>query len=217
MGAVVNMRPDLFKAVVADVPFVDVINTMLDESLPLTVGEFEEWGNPKKPDEYDVHDELQPVRQRRAQKAYPTMLVRTALNDSQVMYWEPAKWVARLRAHEDRHATRSLFKINMDPAGHGGASGRYDKLRETRLRLRVPAAAARREGLTRRAAVAADEVVDELARDAERGGHRRQRVGREPAGVGELGRIGDDLAARPTCAVKPIMSEPENGQGWLPK
>ncbi|MDB4968321.1 MAG: peptidase [Myxococcales bacterium] len=128
IGAVVNMRPELFKVALAYVPFVDVINTMLDETLPLTVGEFEEWGNPKKPDEYAYMMSYSPYDNVKAQR-YPSMFVRSALNDSQVMYWEPAKWVARLRANKaDRNPL--LFKINMDPAGHGGAAGRYDKLHE---------------------------------------------------------------------------------------
>ena len=129
MGAVVNLRPDLFHAVVAWVPFVDVINTMLDETLPLTVPEFEEWGNPKKPDEYRYMKSYSPY-DNVAQKAYPTMLVRSSYNDSQVMYWEPAKWVAKLRATKT-DTNPLLFKINMDPAGHGGRSGRYDRLHET--------------------------------------------------------------------------------------
>ena len=127
MGAVTNMRPDLFKAVVAEVPFVDVINTMSDASLPLTVGEFEEWGNPKIKTEYEYIKSYCPYTNTSA-KAYPAMLVKTSLNDSQVMYWEPAKWVAKLRALKtDRNPL--LFKINMG-AGHGGSSGRYDALRE---------------------------------------------------------------------------------------
>ncbi len=130
MGAVVNMRPDLFKAVVSHVPFVDVINTMLDETLPLTVGEFEEWGNPKNKSDYDYmvsycpYSNLEP-------KTYPSMLIKTSFNDSQVMYWEPAKYVAKLRTLKtDRHPL--LLKTNM-AAGHGGASGRYDHLREVAL------------------------------------------------------------------------------------
>ncbi|HKQ58753.1 MAG TPA: S9 family peptidase [Candidatus Eisenbacteria bacterium] len=127
MGAVTNMRPDLFKAVIAEVPFVDVINTMNDASLPLTVGEFEEWGNPKIKAEYDYIKTYCPYTNTIA-KAYPSMLVKTSLNDSQVMYWEPAKWVAKLRALKtDRNPL--LFRINMG-AGHGGSSGRYDALRE---------------------------------------------------------------------------------------
>jgi len=127
MGAVVNRRPDLFKAVVAEVPFVDMINTMLDASLPLTTGEYEEWGNPQDPEffeymlSYSPYDNIEP-------KAYPAILVETSLNDSQVMYWEPAKYVAKLRATKT-DGNPVLLKINMD-AGHGGASGRYDYLRE---------------------------------------------------------------------------------------
>jgi oligopeptidase B len=128
MGAVTNLRPDLWKAVVAQVPFVDVINTMLDESIPLTVGEFEEWGNPKKKDEYDVMIRYSPY-DNLAKKAYPAMLVMTSYNDSQVMYWEPAKYVARLRALKTDH-NPLVFRTNMDPAGHGGKSGRYDRLHE---------------------------------------------------------------------------------------
>jgi oligopeptidase B len=128
MGAVTNMRPDLFKAVIAHVPFVDVINTMSDESLPLTVGEFEEWGNPaKNKDEYEYMKSYCPYTNLAA-KSYPALLVETSLNDSQVMYWEPAKYVARLRTLKtDQHPL--LLKTNM-AAGHGGASGRYDRLHE---------------------------------------------------------------------------------------
>ena len=127
MGAVVNLRPDLFRAVLSHVPFVDVMNTMLDASLPLTVAEYEEWGNPNEPDafrtmlSYSPYDNLH-------EGAYPAMLVKTSLNDSQVMYWEPAKYVARLRTLK-RDSTPLLLHINMD-AGHGGASGRYDYLKE---------------------------------------------------------------------------------------
>ncbi|MBZ5586595.1 MAG: S9 family peptidase [Acidobacteriia bacterium] len=128
MGAVVNMRPDLFHAVHAAVPFVDVMNTMLDASLPLTVGEYLEWGNPNEKPAYDYMMTYSPY-DNLAKKAYPAMLVTTSLNDSQVMYWEPAKYVARLRTLKtDSHPL--LLKIKMDPAGHGGASGRYDRLRD---------------------------------------------------------------------------------------
>jgi oligopeptidase B len=127
MGAVVNMRPDLFRVVIARVPFVDVINTMLDESLPLTVGEFEEWGNPKKKDEYDYIKSYSPY-DNLAAKNYPTMLVKTSFDDSQVMYWEPAKYVAKLRTLKTDN-NPLVFKINM-AGGHGGSSGRYDRLRE---------------------------------------------------------------------------------------
>lgn len=130
MGAVTNLRPDLFKAVVSHVPFVDVINTMLDESLPLTVGEFEEWGNPQKQEEYDYMKQYCPYTNIAA-KDYPALLVKTSFNDSQVMYWEPAKYVAKIRSLKtDKNPL--LFVINMG-AGHGGASGRYDRLREIAL------------------------------------------------------------------------------------
>jgi len=129
MGAVTNMRPELFRVVLAYVPFVDVINTMLDESLPLTVSEFEEWGNPKHKDAFDYMMQYSPYDNVRAQ-AYPTMLVRSSYNDSQVMYWEPAKYVAKLRASRT-DANPLLFKVNMKPAGHGGQSGRYDRLHDT--------------------------------------------------------------------------------------
>ena len=127
MGAVTNMRPDLFKAVISNVPFVDVINTMLDETLPLTVGEFEEWGNPKKKDEYEYMRRYDPYTNLAA-KSYPAMLVKTSFNDSQVMYHEPAKYTARLRSLKT-DANPLLLVTNMG-AGHGGASGRYDRLRE---------------------------------------------------------------------------------------
>lgn len=128
MGAVTNMRPDLFKAVVSYVPFVDVMNTMLDATLPLTVGEYLEWGNPNEKAAYDYMRSYSPYENIEA-KAYPTMLVRTSLNDSQVMYWEPAKYVARLRSLKtDKNLL--LFKVKLEPGGHGGASGRYDRLKD---------------------------------------------------------------------------------------
>jgi len=127
MGAVTNLRPDLFKIVVSHVPFVDVMNTMLDASLPLTVPEYEEWGNPNEKPAYDYmlkyspYDNLKKV-------AYPAMLVKTSFNDSQVMYWEPAKYVAKLRSLKtDKNVL--LLKTNM-AAGHGGSSGRYDYLKD---------------------------------------------------------------------------------------
>ena len=131
MGAVVNMRPDLFRAVVADVPFVDVINTMLDASLPLTAQEWEQWGNPRIPEQYAYMRQYSPY-DNVAAKAYPWMLVTTSFNDSQVMYWEPAKWVAKLRATKTDH-NPLYFKINL-AGGHGGSSGRYDRLREIAFR-----------------------------------------------------------------------------------
>jgi oligopeptidase B len=127
MGAVTNMRPDLFKAVVNQVPFVDVINTQMDESLPLTVGEFEEWGNPKEKPAFDYMFSYSPYDNLQA-KPYPDLLVKTSFNDSQVMYWEPAKYVAKMRALKTDHHVL-LLKTNMG-AGHGGASGRYDRLKE---------------------------------------------------------------------------------------
>jgi oligopeptidase B len=127
MGAVLNLRPDCAAAAVLRVPFVDVINTMLDESLPLTVGEFEEWGNPKIREHYEYMKTYCPYTNLDA-RPFPALLVKTSLNDSQVMYWEPAKYVAKLRASGSA-LVPPLFKINM-AAGHGGASGRYDYLRE---------------------------------------------------------------------------------------
>ncbi len=127
MGAVTNMRPDLFRAVVSQVPFVDVMNTMLDASLPLTVPEYEEWGNPNERDAFETMLSYSPYDNLRA-AAYPAILVKTSLYDSQVMYWEPAKYVAKLRTlNTGKHPI--LLHTNMT-AGHGGASGRYDYLRE---------------------------------------------------------------------------------------
>ncbi len=130
MGAVVNMRPDLWKGVVAAVPFVDVVTTMLDESIPLTTGEYDEWGNPNVKEYYDYIRSYSPYDNVEA-KEYPNMLVTTGLHDSQVQYWEPAKWVARLR---DRKTGDNLLLLhtNME-AGHGGASGRFESLKETAL------------------------------------------------------------------------------------
>ena len=130
MAAVINMRPELFHGVVAQVPFVDVLTTMLDEDIPLTTGEYDEWGNPNDPEyyryirSYSPYDNMEPV-------TWPHLLVMTGLHDSQVQYWEPAKWVAKRRAMvtDDR---RLLLKTNMD-AGHGGASGRTNQYREVAL------------------------------------------------------------------------------------
>ena len=127
MGAVVNLRPDLFRAVHAAVPFVDVMNTMLDASLPLTVGEYLEWGNPNEQAAYDYMKTYSPY-DNLEKRAYPAMLVTTSLNDSQVGYWEPAKYVARLRTLKT-DSNPLLLKVNMG-AGHGGSSGRYDRLKE---------------------------------------------------------------------------------------
>lgn len=127
MGAVTNLRPDLFRAVLAEVPFVDVVNTMLDASLPLTVIEYDEWGNPNDPEYYHRIRSYSPYDNVRAQ-AYPHMLVTAGLNDPRVAYWEPAKYTARLRALKT-DGNRLVLKTNMG-AGHGGASGRWDHLRE---------------------------------------------------------------------------------------
>jgi oligopeptidase B len=128
MGAVTNMRPDLFKAVVAQVPFVDVLNTMLDASLPLTTSEYIEWGNPNEKAAYDYMKQYSPY-DNIAKKNYPAMLVKVSLNDSQVPYWEGTKLVAKLRELKTDH-NPLLLKVNMG-AGHGGASGRYDAIHET--------------------------------------------------------------------------------------
>ena len=127
MGAVLNMRPDLFHAAIAAVPFVDVVNTMLDASIPLTVTEYEEWGNPNEPEFYNYIKSYSPYDNVEA-KAYPHVLVTAGLNDPRVQYWEPAKWTAKLRAHKT-DTNRLLLKTEMG-AGHGGPSGRYEKLRE---------------------------------------------------------------------------------------
>jgi oligopeptidase B len=130
MGAVTNQRPDLFRVVLSQVPFVDVLNTMLNAELPLTVGEYEEWGNPQISEDYFRIKGYCPYTNLE-RKAYPAMLLKTALQDSQVMYWEPAKYAAKLRTLKT-DGNPLLLKINMG-AGHGGASGRYDYLREIAL------------------------------------------------------------------------------------
>jgi oligopeptidase B len=131
MGVIVNMRPDLFRAVVADVPFVDVINTMMDASIPLTAQEWQQWGDPHNAEQYAYMKSYSPY-DNIERKAYPWLLVTTSLNDSQVGFWEPAKWVAKLRAMKTD--TNPLYiKINM-AGGHGGSSGRYDVLRERAFR-----------------------------------------------------------------------------------
>ena len=127
MGAIINMRPDLYKGVIAAVPFVDVVTTMLDESIPLTTGEFDEWGNPKNKEYYDYILSYSPYDQVKAQN-YPNLLVTTGLHDSQVQYWEPAKWVAKLRELKTDN-NLLLLQTNME-AGHGGASGRFKRLEE---------------------------------------------------------------------------------------
>ncbi|HZA94135.1 MAG TPA: prolyl oligopeptidase family serine peptidase, partial [Gemmatimonadales bacterium] len=131
MGAVTNMRPDLFRAVIADVPFVDVINTMLDATIPLTTQEWQQWGNPANAPEYAYMKSYSPY-DNVAAKNYPSILVTAGLNDPRVGYWEPAKWVAKLRATKTDKNTL-LLKTNMG-AGHGGSSGRYDYLKEMAFR-----------------------------------------------------------------------------------
>jgi oligopeptidase B len=131
MGVIANMRPDLFRAVVADVPFVDVINTMRDASIPLTAQEWEQWGNPNKAEHYAYMKSYSPY-DNIERKAYPWLLATTSLNDSQVGFWEPAKWVAKLRAMKT-DSNPLYIKINM-AGGHGGSSGRYDVLRERAFR-----------------------------------------------------------------------------------
>ncbi|WP_159280785.1 S9 family peptidase [Tenacibaculum maritimum] len=128
MGAVINMNPELYNGIIAAVPFVDVISTMLDDSIPLTTGEYDEWGNPNNKEYYDYIKSYSPYDQVTA-KQYPNMLVTTGLHDSQVQYWEPAKWVAKLR---DLKTDKNVLYLhtNME-AGHGGASGRFDALKET--------------------------------------------------------------------------------------
>ncbi len=127
MGAVINLRPKLFRGVIAAVPFVDVVTTMLDDSIPLTTNEYDEWGNPNEKKYYDYMLSYSPYDQVEA-KAYPNLLVTTALHDSQVQYWEPAKWVAKLRAMKTDN-NLLLLKTYME-AGHGGVSGRYQRYRQ---------------------------------------------------------------------------------------
>ncbi len=127
MGAVVNLAPELYNGVIASVPFVDVVTTMLDESIPLTTGEYDEWGNPNDKEYYDYMKSYSPYDNVKSQD-YPNMLVITGFHDSQVQYWEPAKWVAKLREYKSDD-NLLLFNINMD-AGHGGASARFESLRE---------------------------------------------------------------------------------------
>ncbi|MFC6270132.1 prolyl oligopeptidase family serine peptidase [Pseudoalteromonas fenneropenaei] len=130
MGAVINQAPELYKGVAAHVPFVDVVTTMLDSSLPLTTNEYDEWGNPNDKAYYEYMKSYSPYDQVKAQ-AYPNLLVTTGLHDSQVQYFEPAKWVAKLREYKTDN-NKLLFKTDMK-AGHGGASGRYSKLHDTAL------------------------------------------------------------------------------------
>jgi len=131
MGAVANMSPESFNGIIADVPFVDVVSTMMDETIPLTSNEFDEWGNPKDKESYEYMLSYSPYDQVKA-KNYPNMLVVTGLFDSQVQYWEPAKWVAKLRDLKTDD-NLLLLSTNME-AGHGGASGRFAYHKETALK-----------------------------------------------------------------------------------
>ena len=128
MGAVINMRPDLWKGVIAAVPFVDVVTTMLDESIPLTTGEYDEWGNPNEEAYYHYIKSYSPYDNVES-RAYPNLFITTGLHDSQVQYWEPAKWIAKLRELKTDDNIL-IMDCNME-TGHGGASGRFDALKET--------------------------------------------------------------------------------------
>ncbi len=130
MGAVMNMRPDLFTTVIAVVPFVDLLNTMSDPSLPLTVTEYEEWGNPGDPKYFDYMASYSPY-DNVDEKRYPNLLVTAGLNDPRVSYWEPAKWVAKQRTLKQQD--RILLLKTYMGAGHGGDSGRFDRLKETAM------------------------------------------------------------------------------------
>ena len=130
MGAVINMRPDLFTGIIAAVPFVDVITTMLDETIPLTTGEYDEWGNPNNKMYYDYILTYSPYDQIKSQ-AYPNLLITSGYHDSQVQYWEPTKWAAKLR---DFHTGKQKILLHTEmEAGHGGASGRFKRFKETAL------------------------------------------------------------------------------------
>jgi oligopeptidase B len=130
IGAIINMEPDLWNGVVAAVPFVDVVSTMLDESIPLTTGEFDEWGNPKEKEYYEYMLSYSPY-DNVERKDYPNLLITTGYWDSQVQYWEPAKWIAKLRDYKTDD-NLLLMDCNMD-VGHGGASGRFKRYREIAL------------------------------------------------------------------------------------
>ena len=127
MGAIANMAPELYNGIIAQVPFVDVVTTMLDDSIPLTTGEYDEWGNPNQKKYYEYMLTYSPYDQVKAQD-YPNMYISTGLHDSQVQYWEPAKWVAKLRDMK-LNTTKLFLDTNMQ-AGHGGASGRFEALKE---------------------------------------------------------------------------------------
>ena len=130
MGTVMNMAPELFRAMVAAVPFVDVVTTMLDDSIPLTTGEYDEWGNPNDPEYYELMKSYSPY-DNISGGPYPSLLVTAGLHDSQVQYWEPAKWVAKLRDYTNGNSLIVLH-TNLE-AGHSGASGRFERHHETAL------------------------------------------------------------------------------------
>src|SRR5690606_8083398 len=130
MGAIVNMNPELYNGIIAAVPFVDVVTTMLDDTIPLTTGEYDEWGNPNEIEYYNYMKSYSPY-DNISEKEYPNMLITTGLHDSQVQYWEPAKWIAKLRALK-KDNNKLILKVDMD-AGHGGASGRFESLKEVAL------------------------------------------------------------------------------------
>lgn len=144
MGVIYNWRPDLFKAVLAHVPFVDVLTTMSDPTIPLTTGEYSEWGNPEIKEQYDIMKSYSPY-DNVEKKNYGHILVTTGFSDSQVQYWEPAKWVAKLRAFRTDQSKLLLFYTNLD-AGHGGASGRFSRLKEIALEYAFMIALASEEG-----------------------------------------------------------------------
>ncbi len=131
IGAVINLRPEMWRAVIAAVPFVDVVSTMLDETIPLTTGEFDEWGNPKNEEYYHYMKSYSPYDNVTAKK-YPPMLITTGLHDSQVQYWEPAKWIAKLRELRTNKRAPLYMFCNME-TGHGGASGRFERFKETAM------------------------------------------------------------------------------------
>jgi oligopeptidase B len=127
MGAVMNMAPEIYNGIISAVPFVDVVTTMLDESIPLTSGEYDEWGNPNDKIYYDYMKSYSPYDNIKNQQ-YPNLLITAGLHDSQVQYWEPAKWIARLRL-QSNNSSDLFLKTNMN-AGHGGSSGRFESLKE---------------------------------------------------------------------------------------
>ena len=131
MGAIINTDPEMWAGVIAAVPFVDVVTTMLDETIPLTTGEYDEWGNPNDPEYYQYIKSYSPY-DNVAAMSYPPLLVTTGLHDSQVQYWEPAKWVAKLREY-NKSDNPILLETNME-TGHGGASGRFERYKETALK-----------------------------------------------------------------------------------